>query len=185
MKCPLFPTFVVHDRAVVAKYHFVANRVDLDPVALCELPFENLDRQRILNQSLYGSFQGPGTVDRIVTLIRQQCFRSVGNLKGHFSAGQVLAQPLELDLHNRLDFFAAQAVEDDNLIDSVQELGLESVAQVLCRNILVLERFGGFDGFLKTRGDESLTGRTGNLRDPVERCLQPLRKRTDRCTQLL
>jgi hypothetical protein len=66
-----------------------------------------------------------------------------------------------------------------NLIDSVQELGLESVAQVLCRNILVRERFGlrfrGFDGFLKTRGDESLTSRTGNLRDPVERFLQPLR----------
>lgn len=65
-------------------------------------------------------------VDGVVTFVRQQRFRPVGNLKGHFSACQVLAQPLELDLYNRLNFFSAQAVENDDLIDSVQELGLES-----------------------------------------------------------
>ena len=62
MECPLFPAFVVHYRAAVAKEHFVAIRVDLDSVALFEFPFKNLDRQRILNQSLYGSFQGSRTL---------------------------------------------------------------------------------------------------------------------------
>jgi hypothetical protein len=79
MKRPFFPAVGVCDRASVAKYHFVASRVDLDSVTIFELPFENLDRQRILNQSLYGSFQWPGAVDGVITLVRQQRFRPIGN----------------------------------------------------------------------------------------------------------
>ena len=129
MECPLFPAFVVHYRSAVAKEHFVAIRIDLDAVTIFEFPFENLDRQGILNHSLYRSLQGPRPVHRVITLVRKQCFGPIGNLKRHFSARQVLAQTLELDLDNRLDFFASEAVEDDNLIDAVQEFRLESVAQ--------------------------------------------------------
>src|SRR4029434_2953241 len=129
MERPFFQAFAFHYSATVTKYHFLAIRVDLDAVTVFEFPFENLNRQGILNQSLYSSFQGPRTVDGVITLVSKQCFRPIGNLKRHFSARQVLAQALELNLDNRLDFFASQAVENDDLIDAVQEFRLEAVAK--------------------------------------------------------
>ena len=133
MECPLFSAFVICYRAAVAKDHFVAIGIDLDAVTILEFPFENLDGQGILNHSLYRALQGPRPIDRVVTLVRKQCFGPVGNLKRHFSARQILAQTLELDLDNRLDLLASQAVEDDKLIDAVQEFRLESVAQPVPR----------------------------------------------------
>src|SRR4030095_5369173 len=111
MECPFFQAFAFHYSRTVAKYHLLAMRVDLDAVAVFEFTFENLDRQGILNQSLYGSFQGPRTVDGVITFVGKQCFRPIGSLKRHFSARQVLAQALELNLDNRLDFFSPPRVE--------------------------------------------------------------------------
>src|SRR5262245_11091865 len=123
MERPFFQAFAVHS-ATVAKYHFLAIRVDLDAVTVFEFHFENLDRQGILNQSLDSSLQGPRTVNGVITLVGKQCFGPIGSLKRHFSARQVLAQALELNLDNRLDFFAPQAVKNDDLIDAVQEFRL-------------------------------------------------------------
>src|SRR5262245_42980627 len=120
MECPFFQAFAVHYSATVAKYHFLAIRIDFDAVTVFEFSFATLDLQGILNQSLYSSLQGPRAVNGVITLVGKQCFRPIGSLKRHFSARQVLAQALELNLDNRLDLFASQAVENDDLIDAVQ-----------------------------------------------------------------
>src|SRR5262245_54389669 len=129
MKCPLFYAFIIQDRTTVTKDHLVAIRIDFNSIAFSKIALENFDGQRILDQSLDRSFQRPRAVNRVITLVGKQCFGLIGNIKDHFSARQVLTQPPELDLDNRLDFLAAQAVEDNNLIDSIQEFRLESVAQ--------------------------------------------------------
>src|SRR5262245_7062892 len=127
MECPLFQALVVKYSAAVAKEHLVPISIDFDSIAFLKIPLENFDSQRILDQSLDGSFQGPRTVNGIITLVGKQCFGPIGNIKDHFSARQVLAQPPKLDLDNRLDFLVTQAVEDNYLIDSIQEFRLESV----------------------------------------------------------
>ena len=52
MECSFFQTFAVHYSAAVAKYHFLAIRVDLEAVTVIKFAFEYLDRQGILNQSV-------------------------------------------------------------------------------------------------------------------------------------
>ena len=39
--------------------------IDLYPVAFFEFPSENLNRQRVLNQSLDGAFERAGAVNRV------------------------------------------------------------------------------------------------------------------------
>src|SRR5262249_37043132 len=129
MKCPLFYAFIIQDRTTVTKDHFVAIRIDFDSIAFSKIALENFDGQRILDQSLDRSFHWPRAVNRVLTLVGKHCFGPFGIIKDHFSAPQVLAKSPELDLDNRLDFLATQAVEDNYLIDSIQEFRLESVAQ--------------------------------------------------------
>src|SRR5262245_50356229 len=129
MECPLFQAFIVQYSAAVTKAHLVAIRIDLDSIAFFKISLKNFDSQRILDQTLDRSFQRPCAINRVITLVSKQCFGPIGNIKDHFSARQVLAQPPELDLNNRLDFLATQAVEDNYLIDSIQELRLKCVAQ--------------------------------------------------------
>src|SRR5215475_13594768 len=129
MESSLFKAFIVQDSAAVTKEHLVTIRIDFDTIAFSKISLENFDGQRILDQSLDRSFQRPRAINRVITLVGKQCFGPIGNIKDHFSARQVLTQPPELDLDNRLDFLAAQVVEDNNLIDSIQEFRLEGVAQ--------------------------------------------------------
>src|SRR5262249_52519378 len=125
MKCPLFYAFIIQDRTTVTKDHLVAIRIDFNSIAFAKIALENFDGQRFLDQSWGSSLQGPRAVNGVITLAGKQCFGRIGNIKDHFSARQVLAQPPELDLDNRLDFLAAQAVEDNNLTDPIHEFRLE------------------------------------------------------------
>ena len=103
--------------------------IDLYPVAFFEFPSKNLNRQRILNQSLDGAFERAGAVNRVEAAVGDQRLGALGDFQRHFSAGEVPAQPLELDFDDRFDFFATEIVEDDRFVDPVQKFRLESIAQ--------------------------------------------------------
>src|SRR5262245_41552427 len=125
MKCPLFYAFIIQDRTTVTKDHLVAIRIDFNSIAFSTIALENFAGQPILDHSLGRSVQRPLARTRVITLVGKQCFDPIGNIKDHFSAREVLTQPPELDHDIRLDFLAAQALEDNNLIDSIEEFRLE------------------------------------------------------------
>ena len=92
---------------------------------------QHVPRQRILEPALDGPPQRPRAIDRVVALARQ-----VGEGRiGHPQAQARLRQPPREARHQEPDDLAqlrlAERPEDDDLVDAVEELRPEVVAQLL------------------------------------------------------
>ena len=67
----LLQNFISRADGPAGESEFVISRVHLDTIAFFELSFEDLNRQRVLNQTLDRSLERACAVDRIVPLVRQ------------------------------------------------------------------------------------------------------------------
>src|SRR5262245_47353126 len=83
-------------RRSMKENEFAPLGINLHPIAFFEFPSENLNRQRILNQSLDGAFERAGAVDRVEAAVGDHRLGALGDFERHFSGGEVPAQPLEL-----------------------------------------------------------------------------------------
>src|SRR5256714_6772233 len=112
--------------------HLVAVSRDAHGLAGQNLAAQELRRERVLYERLYRALQGARAVERIVALAREQLFRRVVEFETHVALLQHAAQAFELNLDDVADLLARELVEDDYVVNAVQELRLEVLAQDLC-----------------------------------------------------
>jgi hypothetical protein len=72
MERPLLVGFVTRTTWRAGEDQLVVLRVYLDPIALFEFPFENLNRQGVLNQPLDRSLERARPINRVVSFVREQ-----------------------------------------------------------------------------------------------------------------
>ena len=96
-----------------------------------EPPFEQRARERVLDEPLDRALERPRAVRRIPALLGEQLLRLVRDLELDPPLREPLAQPRELQLDDVGELLARQRLEDDDLVDAVQELGPEAVAQLV------------------------------------------------------
>src|SRR5262249_60178303 len=104
-------------------------RVRRGPVARAELAVEDFQRERVLYHSLDRALERPRAVNGVVAPFGQQRFRRVGDLDRNLPIRQQALEALELDLDDVLDLLAPERIEDHDLVDAVQELGLEGLLE--------------------------------------------------------
>src|SRR5712691_7412713 len=109
----------------------VLTTVDTDPVALDKLALEHRHRERILQQPLDRTLQGPRSIDGIIALSDQQLLRRGRYLERQFAIGEQLLHALDLNVDDLRDVLVRQRTEDDDVVHAVQELRLERLAQQL------------------------------------------------------
>src|SRR5207245_1625315 len=107
--------------------------VDHDRVALAELVLEQALRQRVLDLALDRALQRPGAVSRIPAGIRDQLLRRRRQHEVDAALREAIADPVELQLDDVAELVARERLELDDLVDPVQELGPEEVAQSVGR----------------------------------------------------
>ena len=99
--------------------------VSLIGLPVADLAGQDLLGQRVLHLLLDHALQGPRAVGRVVALVGEPRARRVVQLQGELAVGEQLLQPADLDVDDRRHLIAPQAVEQDDLVDAVQELGPE------------------------------------------------------------
>ncbi len=99
-----------------------------DRVAVDELALEHGHRQRILNQPLDRPLERPRAERRIVAFLGEHALRLGRHLERDLALGEQLLEPRELEVDDLLDLLGAERVEDDDVVDAVEELGLERAA---------------------------------------------------------
>src|SRR2546423_4405801 len=117
---------------VSLELHLVAVRRDADGLAGQNLAAQEFRRERVLYERLYRALQGARAVERVVALAREQSFRRVVEFEMHVALLQHSAQAFELNLDDVADLLARELVEDDYVVNAIQELRLEVLAQDLC-----------------------------------------------------
>src|SRR5207302_2808159 len=96
--------------------------VDADRVAVGEVPLEQAQRERVLDQTLDRALERPRAVRRIPAGISQRLLSSTAQFELDPSLGEPLAQPAELQLDDLRDLLLRQRLELDHLVDAVEEL---------------------------------------------------------------
>src|ERR1041385_2420728 len=94
-------------------------------------PLELLHRQRVLQATLDHPLDGARPVDRIVPLGAEELLRGIAHLQGEPLGGEHLLEPAQLELDDLPELDAAELAEDDHLIDAVEKLGAELLAELL------------------------------------------------------
>src|SRR6185295_11314399 len=102
--------------------------VDHDVVAFAELPFQNRHRQRILQQALDRALQWARAKRRIIAFGGQHFPRRGRELERELSFAEQGFEPLELEIDDVLDLLFAERAEDDDVVDTIEELGAEMLA---------------------------------------------------------
>src|SRR5215469_510713 len=106
-------------------------RVDDDMIAVQDFAIEDLQSERILNQLLDGALQGTSAEVRVVALREQQVFRRLGELQRNLAISEQATHVLETKIDDFDQLIFAQRPEDDDVVDAVQELGLEVRVQLV------------------------------------------------------
>src|SRR5262245_54409043 len=102
-----------------------AGAVDHYGVAIAERTFEELDRQRVLNQVLNGAFERAGSERRIVAFGRDQVSGRGTDLEADTTFGQQVAQAGQLQFNDVTKLFPVQWSEYNDVVHAVQEFGAE------------------------------------------------------------
>jgi len=103
--------------------------VDTDQVSLAKLSLENRQCKRVEDPALDGPLERPRTVDRIVSFLDDEVTRFVGQLDPELPLFQAAEQRRQLNVDDLADLGPPERVEEDDVVDAVQELGLEMLAQ--------------------------------------------------------
>ena len=104
-----------------------------DGVALREPPFEELERERVLDQALDRALQRPRAVRRVPALLREQLLRrSVTSRSIRRSASRARSRASWSSTISA-SCSRVSGSNDDDLVDAIQELRPEAVAQLVRR----------------------------------------------------
>src|SRR5882724_7204301 len=97
--------------------------VDRNHVLRTDPAFQQQRRDRILDLLLNGALERTRAEYRIKTNLGDLRQRRFADLEPHVLCRQALLQALKLDPRNRLDVLRIQAMEHDDLVNAVDELG--------------------------------------------------------------
>src|SRR5690348_10116203 len=119
----------------------------LDDVAWSELALEQALGQRIFDQVLDRAAERPRAVLRVIPFGDEEVLGVVRHEQLDLLLGKLGAHTREHEIHDLAHMLLAQAVEDDHGVNTVEELGLESILQfaehlVLHGLVLVLRTLG-------------------------------------------
>ena len=70
--------------------------------------------------------QGTGPVHRVITLTGQERLRCIRKVQGNMFVLKSLLHPFELNIHDGIELLGCKIVEDDDVVDSIQKLRLET-----------------------------------------------------------
>ena len=98
-----------------------------------EPSLEQLERERVLDEPLDRALQRPRPERGIPALLGEELLRLVGDLELDAPLGKPLAQARELQLDDVRELLLRQRLERHDLVDAVQELRPEPVAQLVRR----------------------------------------------------
>ena len=111
------------------KFKLAVFHRDFDAVAGFELAVEQFHGQWVKQKFLDGAFERARAELRVVPLFGQIPPGCGIHLDGQLLLGQPLFQALQLNAYDRLKLFLVQAVENDDVVNPVQELGPEMFLQ--------------------------------------------------------
>src|SRR4029453_8182809 len=100
--------------------------VDHDGVALGQVAGEQAPGQLVADCLGYQPPPRPGPVGRVVAAVGQPGLGGRGQLEGEPTVGQPCRQPGDLEVDDPGQLVAAEAVEDQDLVQPVGEPGLEA-----------------------------------------------------------
>src|SRR5262249_20730992 len=120
---------VVSGRAAAAEGDLAARDVGLDLVAAFELALEERLGQRILDEPLDGALERPRPEGRIVAALGDELARRLGEDELDVAGAEELREARDLDVDDLGELLPAERLEDHRLVDAVQELGPEQLAQ--------------------------------------------------------
>ena len=103
----------------------IALRIDDDRLAGPELLPENLLREGVLDELLDRPTKRTSAERRVVALLRHQLLGLSRQFDTDALRLELLADPTDQEVHDLGDLGEEELVEDDDLVDSVQELGAE------------------------------------------------------------
>ena len=109
----------------------MAANLGLDDIAVPELALEDVEAERVEQKVLDDALQGAGTVNGIVAFFSDVLLGGGAKDEAESLFGKPLADAGELKIHDGGDFLALEAVENDDFIDPIEELGAEMAAQRL------------------------------------------------------
>src|SRR5450631_1322324 len=103
--------------------------VDCDLVAVADAAIEDLSGERILDQALDGALERTGSVGAIVAGFEDGLARGRRQVDGDLAIGQQLLQVSEAEIDDVRELLFAEWMEDDYIVDTVEKLGAEVLAQ--------------------------------------------------------
>ena len=113
---------------------------DLEPVGpgghtdhapVLDLPGQQFPRDRVDQVLLDHAFQRAGAIDRVVAAVGDPGEGGVVEGQGQVAVGQQFFEAAQLDTDDAGHLFAAEAAEQDDLVDAVEEFGAEMGAHRL------------------------------------------------------
>ena len=109
----------------------VLRQIDQDGVALLHFATQDALAESVLDIVLDGTLQRTRTKLDVVALLGHKLLGSVRELERVAQLADPLVQALEFDIDNLLDGVEVQLVEGDDLVQTVEELRRELLAQTL------------------------------------------------------
>ena len=94
-------------------------------------PCEDRQRERVDEALLDDALERPRAVGRVVAEVAQQRARVVGELDLDAALTHAGDQALDLEVDDLADLLAAERLELDDVVEAVDELGLERALHVL------------------------------------------------------
>src|SRR5829696_1054731 len=98
--------------------------------AVGDLALEDHLAHGIFDHPLQDPLERPGAERRVVARVGELVEGLVCELHGDLALGHLLAEALDLDLDDQAHVLALELVEDDDLVDPVEQLGAEDLAQL-------------------------------------------------------
>src|SRR5690606_163509 len=115
----------------VLEGELTVDEVDLDVVSRLELAREHRLRQAILDLTDHRAAQGARTECRVVADLDEALLGGLRQLDRHVAVEQALTQPLHEQVDDLQQLVLVQLREDDDVVDAVEELGLEVALELL------------------------------------------------------
>lgn len=85
--------------------------------------------ERVEQVMLNRSLEGAGAIHGVIAVVCYQLCSGIGELHLEAAGGQSLAHTLELNADDVFEVIGLQAVEDDDIVHTVEKLGAEVPAQ--------------------------------------------------------
>ena len=105
-------------------------RFDPNRVPGCEPAREDVLGETVLEIALDCALERPGAVGRVVADIGQEVFGRIRDFELHVTIGEALREDTELNVDDVAQLRAVEPMEDDCLVEPIEELRSERVAQV-------------------------------------------------------